>query len=271
MINENIKLWAPGEYNGAAPDFEPYMTTYILKDGDKKGAVLIIPGGSYSFVSWREAEPVAVWFNSLGYHAFVLYYSVSPNRYPKQISDATRAMCIIRDNAEKWNLDPNDITVCGFSAGGHLAATLGVHYDAECLKNIRGMESGKNKPNAMILCYPVITSGEYAHRGSFNALCGKGASNDLLYKMSLEKHVTENTPKTFIWSTFDDETVPVENSILFAQALKNAGVSCEIHLFPKGLHGLALCNKVTYDGDEEKINPYAGQWMDLCARWLSFK
>ncbi len=271
MLHETLELWEPGEYHGADPNFTPKLTTYVLKDGDKKGAILVLPGGSYGFTSWREAEPIAVWANSLGYHAFVLYYSVSPNRHPQPLCDASRAMCMIRDNAEQWNIDPDDITVCGFSAGGHLAASMGVHCNAPYLQQIPGMAPGKNKPNAMILCYPVITSGNHAHRGSFQTLCGKDAAAELLDEMSLEKHVTKDTPKAFLWATFDDGPVPVQNSLLFAAAMKEANVPFELHIFPEGLHGLSLCNKITYDGNEGMINLHAGQWQALCAQWLKDK
>lgn len=258
MISKIIKLWDKDTYQCYQESVEnlfiPTLNTYILNDSiksdnssnsRKRGAVLIIPGGGYAYTSPREAEPIALQFNAAGYHAFVLDYSVSPIKHPQPLLDASRAICIIRENANKWNVNPEKIAICGFSAGGHLAASLGVYWHKEYLGNVTGVEIGLNRPNVMILAYPVITSGQYAHRGSFINLLGEDASPELLYEMSLEHHISEKTPPAFIWHTFEDQAVPVENSLLFAQGLRNKNIPFELHIYPEGGHGLSLATEET--------------------------
>ncbi|HEX3046916.1 MAG TPA: alpha/beta hydrolase, partial [Bacillota bacterium] len=217
MINTKIELWPEGMYQrNNKEDFRPTLATYIL-DGDKsRGAVLICPGGGYGFVSEREGEPIALQFNAAGFQAFVLNYSVSPHRHPQPLLDVSRAMCLLRERAGSWKVDPKKIAVCGFSAGGHLAACLGVHWSKPYLQNAPGIMMGMNQPNALILSYPVISSREFAHRGSFENLLGEHADEDLLGEMSLERQVNPETPPVFIWHTYNDGLVPVENSLLFA-------------------------------------------------------
>lgn len=268
MIHEEMEIWQKGEYIGADKNFTPKLSTYILTGGDKKGAILILPGGAYQFTSWCESEPVAVWANSIGYHAFVLNYSVNPNKHPQPLLDVTRAMCIIRDNAKRWNLEDNKIAVCGFSAGGHLAASLGVYWRAPFLQGIAGMRKGKNKPNAMVLCYPVITSGDKAHRGSFDNLLGENASQQLMNEVSLEKHVSSDTPPAFVWSTFNDELVPVENSFLFVASMREINIPFELHIFPNGVHGLSLSTKETWRDNPDFVNSRTAEWTNLCEKWL---
>jgi len=269
MVHKTIKIWDDKEYFGADSNYIPKLDTYVLKDSDEsKGAVLILPGGGYAGCSWREAEPVAVWANSCNYHAFVLYYSVAPNRHPQPLLDVTRAMCIIRDNAKEWNVDPEKIAVCGFSAGGHLAASIGNLWDAPYLQEIKNMDKGKNKPNALILGYPVITGKEKSHGGSFKNLLGDNASQELIDELSLENKVSEKTPPTFLWSTFDDMAVPVENTLLFASALRKNNIPFELHIFPEGNHGLSLATKQTYDGNPRFIKPEVSVWTKLCKQWL---
>ncbi|NLB80115.1 MAG: alpha/beta hydrolase [Clostridiaceae bacterium] len=269
MIHKKIQIWDKGEYNGANPDYKPWIDTYILNNTSKKtAAVLVLPGGGYSFCSWREAEPIAVWVNSIGYHAFVLNYSVSPNRHPQPLLDVTRAMCIIRDNADQWNIDSDKIAVCGFSAGGHLAASIGTLWNEACLQNVSGMEEGKNKPNALILGYPVISGGKKAHRGSFRMRLGEDATQAEIEEKSLESRVSSVTPKTFIWSTFNDQAVPVENTLLFSCALRENNVPFELHIFPDGVHGLSLATKQTDDGNPKPDNPHVAVWTELCKKWL---
>lgn len=273
MIYKTIKIWEEnyaGKIKGNAA-----LTAYLRDNSPenvmnrKRPTVLICPGGGYEFVSDRENEPVAIKFLSEGFNAFTLKYEVAPSaRHPQPLLDISRAMWIIRENAQEWNVDINKIAVCGFSAGGHLAASLGVLWDEDCISELTGMPQGINKPNAMILCYPVITSGEYAHRGSFNNLLGTDMPSEQLYSMSLEKRVNESTPPAFIWHTFDDNTVPVENSLLFAAALREKGISFEMHIYNSGLHGLSLCSAETAAGIPEFINAHAGTWFDLCIGWL---
>jgi acetyl esterase/lipase len=229
---------------------------------------LVLPGGGYFFTSPREAEPIALQFNAAGFHAFVLDYSVSPTIHPQPLLDVSRAMCIIRNHAKDWKISSENIAVCGFSAGGHLAASLGVHWDKEYLDKVPGVKIGLNRPNALILGYPVITQGEYGHQASFENLLGKNPSQKLLYEMSLEHHVSNKTPPTFIWHTFADGSVSVENTLLFAQSLRRNKIPFELHVYPEGGHGLSLATKETATR-ENQINPHIATWMGLCIQWLN--
>ncbi|WP_298845680.1 alpha/beta hydrolase [Clostridium sp.] len=269
MINKTIDLWGNFPYeNKGNDDFRPTLDTYLLKGDKLRGAVVICPGGAYAYISLREAEPIAIKFNSAGFHAFVLYYSVAPNKYPQQLLDVSRTMCILRENSKEWKIDVDKIAVCGFSAGGHVAASLGVYWDETCLKGIPGIDVGKNNPNAQILCYPVITAGIFTHSESLRNLIGDNASNLLKEKMSLENNVSEKTPPTFLWHTFEDGSVPVENTLLFARALRNKKIPFELHIYPEGPHGLSLANEETEE-EGRGVYPNVATWMDLCITWLT--
>jgi len=276
MINQVIKIWDNTGYKPQEDELEPTLTTYVLDYSPemahmkKRPAVLICPGGAYIRTSDREAEPVAMKFAAEGFHTFILRYRTAPSKHPSPLLDVSRAMWIIRENAEKWNVDPDRIAVCGYSAGGHLTASLGVFWHEDWISEKIGMPKGINKPNALILNYPVITSGEYAHRGSFDNLLGRDASREKLESMSLELHVNKLTPPTFLWHTFDDEAVPVENSLMFANALRKQGVPFELHIYPEGRHGLSLCLYETAgQGDpEDWINDHDATWFGLCVEWL---
>ncbi len=268
MIHQIIKLWETAFYQIPGDEsFQPTLASYILDGPKSRGAVLICPGGGYHFTSEREAEPIALQFNAAGFHAFVVYYSVAPRRHPQPLLDVSRAMCIIRENADKWRVHPQKIAACGFSAGGHLAASLGVHWQKPYLQDIPGIQIGLNRPDALILCYPVITSGPYAHRGSFDNLLGANPSQALLDEMSLERQVTTKTPPAFIWHTFNDDAVPVENSLLFASELRTHGVPFELHIYPEGPHGLSLATEET-DNGSMGVHPHVATWMGLCVEWL---
>jgi acetyl esterase/lipase len=264
--NLTIDIWENLSYK-PVNDFRPTLTTYLLEGKKQRGSILICPGGGYSFTSPREAEPIALQFNAAGFHAFVLNYSVAPHKHPQPLLDVSRSMCIIRRNAVLWNLDTDNITVCGFSAGGHLAASLGVHWNHPLHSTVEGITLGENKPNKLILAYPVITSGPFSHQGSFENLLGKSPSMAMLQFMSLEKHISVSTPPTFIWHTFEDTVVPLENTLLFANGLRKNQIPFELHIFPKGGHGISLATDETSDFPEQCV-PHASRWMELCVEWL---
>lgn len=272
MHYEKINIWEGfhGAIEGKATlkIYIPDISNEIPSVRKRKG-VLICPGGGYEFVSDREAEPVALAYIAQGFNAFVLTYEVAPAvKHPQPLLDISRAMCMIRENAEKWNTKKDQIAVCGFSAGGHLAASLGVFWKEKYLQGMLCIPEGMNKPNALILSYPVITSqiGK-AHRGSFYSLLGENLEESVYSSMSLERYVSSDTPPAFIWHTFNDDTVPVENSLLFAQSMKNNNIPFELHIFPEGQHGLSLCDART--GNEDTyINRHAGKWLDLSVEWL---
>jgi acetyl esterase/lipase len=255
---EKIALW-PGATPGAAvDDFKPTLTKFLLPGDEARGAVIVAPGGGYGGQAAHEGEPVARFFNEQGYHAFVLLYRVTPHRNPEPLMDAARAVRLVRANAADWKVKPDKIAVLGFSAGGHLMGSLAVFFDGGDAASDDPVARISSRPDAAVLCYPVISSGKFAHVGSFENLLGKESTPEQRETMSLEKHVRPDTPPTFLWSTSDDSGVPVENSLLFAMALREKGIPFEMHVFPHGPHGLGLAPK----------DPVVSQWAPLCAQWL---
>ncbi len=254
------------------PEKLPTFTGFILQNykeycGDRKRpAVLVLPGGGYAFTSEREATPVALAFAAAGISAFVLRYTCAPGaRFPTQVIQALQAVKVIREHAEEWNIDPDKIAVCGFSAGGHLTASTGVFWNHEIMRE-HGFHGDAHKPNGLILCYPVITGGEKAHRGSFENLLGDQYSDEMIEFTSLEKQVTRDTPKSFLWHTYDDDGVPVENSLLFASALAENGVPFELHVYPHGYHGLSLANGLVNGPDG--VLPNVQTWVKFATEWV---
>ncbi|WP_010282104.1 alpha/beta hydrolase [Bacillus timonensis] len=252
------------------------LFTYILDnspsiDPDRKRPMIIIcPGGGYVHTSDREAEPVAIQMLSRGYHASVLRYSVEPTVFPTAICQLASAIGFIRENADTWNIDPNKIIVMGFSAGGHLSASLGVFWKEKFLTEQLTYSKEQIKPNGLILSYPVITSGPHAHEGSFRALLGdKFEDENQREFLSLENQVSDETPPTFLWHTASDNAVPVENSMLFAQSLLQHKVPLEMHIYPEGVHGLSLGTEETQlKGRDNHIQPEIENWIEMAARWV---
>jgi len=254
-------LLYPGKPPGSAVDdgFRPWLDPYPVATETSRGAVVICPGGAYSHRAPHEGAPVAERFNREGIHAFVLHYRVAPHRYPAALMDGIRAIRIVRSRAGEWNVDPERIAVLGFSAGGHLAASSGVLFTEAPDAIGDEVERIEGRPDALVLCYPVITSGPFANHGSFENLLGPGVSSVRRAEVSLELRVTEETPPAFLWHTSDDNGVPVENSLLFAQALHRHRIPFELHVFPHGPHGLGLA---------EEQDPRIAGWMDHCCAWL---
>lgn len=251
------------------------LHTYVIDNSPEvdvdrvRPSILICPGGGYGFTSDREAEPVALALAAEGYNAFVLRYSVSPSQYPQQLLEVSAAVAYVRRMAKVWHVDTDKIIVCGFSAGGHLAGHLGVAWQEQFIQDVLELNEAENKPNAMILGYPVITSGTFAHEGSFRNLLGEAYEQDK-EKVSLELLVSKLTPPTFIWHTFEDQAVPVENSMLFAQALKKYNIPFELHIYPKGGHGLSLCDQRTAKPDTDYlVNTHVGTWFRLAMEWMN--
>lgn len=216
--------------------------------------MLVLPGGGYARQADHEAEPVAEWLADLGIHAFVLRYRVAPDRHPAPLEDAKQAMLHIRSGAHGLAVDPGRVGVLGFSAGGHLAATL----STAVATGSTDLDVPASVPDLTVLCYPVVSYTQEVHQGSVDNLLGDAPSPDLLAEMSAELRVTAATPPAFLWHTADDAAVPVSHSFRYTAALLSAGVPAELHVFPKGRHGLGLA-------DEE---PGADQWPTLCAGWL---
>lgn len=246
MNQIRIQVWEKEEYTCPTDGtFIPFLTGYVHEEGDYPN-MLIVPGGAYMMVAAGEGELVAKRFYREGFNTYVLAYTCAlfdGNPIGKQpLKDLAKAVSLIRNRSKE------KLIVCGFSAGGHLSASLGVHWnDSEILpKNVKNAE--KIRPDAEILCYPVISSGEYAHKDSFVSLYGKDAADKQMEYASVEKNVTENTPPTFLWHTVTDADVPVENSLLYAKALKQVEVPFELHLFSKGPHGYSLADQEWADG-----------------------
>ena len=252
------------EINGFMPKLRAYIADRKCGNVGKKTrpAVLVCPGGGYEGCSAIEGEPVALRFVAEGYNAFVLNYAIAPkNHYPEPQKNASDAISFIRKNADKFDIDPERIVVVGFSAGAHLAASVATMWDEEPIKT----PDGSNRPNAAILCYPVISYKRSSHKASFENLCGDNI--ELCEKLSLEERVSDKTPPCFIWHTFSDGVVPVENSLLFGLALKKAKIPFEMHIFPDGPHGLSLATEETAC-NEVHINKRAQEWVGLSVKWL---
>lgn len=251
------------------------LVTYIQDHSqsigiEKRPLILVCPGGGYSFTSEREGEALALQFLAMGYHAAVLYYSCAPATYPAALLEVASSLVLIRKNAKEWHVDPEKIVVEGCSAGGHLAASYGMFWKEDIISSGIGLEGADRemlRPNAMMLCYPVITSGEFAHRDSFKNLLGERLE-ELEGKMSLENQVNEDTPPAFIWHTYEDPSVPVENSLLLVSAMRRAGIPVEFHMYPRGGHGLSLASRLTATPEGAAIQKECQSWIGLAHTWL---
>jgi acetyl esterase/lipase len=256
-------LWAhgaPGAKGTETADI-PAITLYAPPAEKATGAAIVVcPGGGYGALADHEGKPVAQWLNSLGVTAFVLRYRLGPRyHHPTMLRDAARAIRTVRANAQKWGLDPHRIGILGFSAGGHLASTAATHFDDGNPNAEDPVERVSSRPDAAILIYPVITlDGPYAHLGSRDNLLGPSPPKELIDLLSNEKQVTPRTPPVFLVHTNGDTGVPAENSLLFALALRRAGVPMELHLYEKGEHGFGLGGN----------DPVLRTWPDRCADWL---
>ena len=307
------------------------LTTYLLDITPKfavqeRPLVLVCPGGGYHFTSEREAEIVAMQFNAMGYHSAVLDYSCAPAQFPTALLELSKSVAYLRAHAKEWCIDPDKIAVLGFSAGGHLAASLGGFWNTEWFARIRqesaahatagaavvqatagadatqaaagadaahaevgttatqaadcatavattaltaALTADQIRPNRIILAYPVITTGEHAHRESINNLLGEARCSDSawLEKMSLEKQDLSDFPPAFIWHTSYDGSVPIENSLFLVAALAKYRKPLEYHVFPGNVHGMSLANWRTRSLERPMDTP-AKKWIELVHTWL---
>ena len=234
-MSEKTYLWKQKENNPSS------VTPFLLGGSEAHPAVLVIPGGGYGGVcESTEGSPVARKFNELGFHAFVLDYRVAPHRFPAPQQDALRAMRLIRANAKQWRVIPDRVAVCGFSAGGHLACSLGTISDQ--IPNVEhdSVDAENGVPDAMILCYGVLVLAPWSNQGTCRNLLGEMPEPEKLKLCSLEKQVGIHTPPAFLWHTISDQMVCFRNSVVFAQAMSGCNRPCELHLFPYGDHGMLL-------------------------------
>jgi len=241
----SFPLWsgpAPGALGNQDKDI-PTLTVYLPEPEKATGAAVVIcPGGGYGMLARHEGEDYARFLNEQGVAGFVLKYRLGSAgyRHPVMLEDAARAMRTVRARAAEWKVDPHRIAIMGSSAGGHLASTLLTHFDAGNPNADDPIERQSSRPDAGILCYAVITMGKYTHQGSKRNLLGDHPSDELVRNLSNELQVTKDTPPCFIWHTWEDGTVPVENSLQFAEALRRHGVPFALHIYEKGGHGLGL-------------------------------
>ena len=265
MKHETIDLLKqPTQYG-----FMPTLKTYILDNVESdrlRPAVIVFPGGAYRGCSYREGERIALGYNNAGFHSFVLNYRTAPHRYPASLIDAANAVRYVRSHSDEWKTDPDKIVIVGFSAGGHLAASLSTLWNNEKAFTNEEILSQRHKPNACILGYPVITSGEKAHAGSFENLLGEQATEEMLEFLSLENRVTEKTVPTFLWHTYEDMAVPVENSLLYAAALAKYRIPCELHIYPTGPHGLSRATDETVWSIPKFRRKY--DWLEQSCDWI---
>lgn len=258
------------------PNEKAHLTSYILEPSlvgstvwNKRPAVIVCPGGGYRTRSKRESEPIVMKYCAAGFHCFLLDYSVAPTGWPAPLCELSKAVRTVRGLADEYFIDPDKIFVCGFSAAGHLAASLGVYYDEPVIKDGSGCtNSGDNMPNGLILCYPVITGEDGKTHAGTKENFSEGLKPEKLEYFSLEKRVTPKTPKCFIWHTFEDSSVPVYSSMRFAEALLENGVEYELHIYPSGKHGLSLGNRLTMTEDKHYM-PYVSGWIDLSINWIN--
>lgn len=244
---------------------------YLLDDSaaihiHERPVIIVCPGGGYSFTSDREAEIVAMQYLAMGYHAAVLRYSVAPAVFPTAVLELGAAVKQIRQHSEAWHIDPHKIVASGFSAGGHVAASYCVFWDKAWVLERLGAEKEDLRPDGMILGYPVITSGEYAHHDSFHNLLGENYEAKK-QDVSLEHCVGEQVPRTFLWHTYEDEAVPVQNSLMLLGELVKHRIPTEFHMFEKGGHGLSLANRLTNNtGHGPQCAVQA--WVPLVHQWM---
>ena len=264
-----FEISIPGDLDGfGSARLECYLLSMSPKIRWKeRPAVILCPGGAYSFTNDRESEPMAMSFMARGFHAFSLRYSVDKGSWPAALRELALAVKTVRDHAAEWNVDPRRIVIAGFSAGGHLAAEFCCKWDTDWLCQSVGARAEELRPNALVLGYPVITAGEYAHGLSIENLLGEQDSAQLRQAVSLEKQVTDSVPPVFLWHTQTDEMVPVQNSLLFASALTEHGIPYELHIYPCGVHGLGLVNRCTVEHDRH-VNHYCGGWFDEACAFL---
>ena len=253
-----------------------YLTCYVNENTNeisysrKHPAMIVIPGGGYGMRSDRENEPIALQYLANDYCAFTLQYAITPAKFPTMLIESCMAVAYVRENANELNVNENAIACVGFSAGGHLCAMTGTMFNDPAVTKVLGEKSKLTRPDAVVLGYPVITGKEgIAHRGSFINLCGNDA--ELTNYLSVENRVTKDSAPAFIFHTSTDGVVPVQNSLIIANAYVDAGVPFALHVFEKGEHGLSLADLSVYSIERftgKVFSADVAKWVDLSITWL---
>ena len=269
MLHETVRLTVPGAEEAA--ELLTYAPSNFPELGPdrRRPALIICPGGGYHCLSDREAEPVALRFAGLGYAAFVLRYRVAPQGlWPLPQRQLLAAIDYVRTHAERYHADPAAVIPMGFSAGGHLAGCAGLMWNKPEVYRPLKKKSAAFRPDGVVMCYPVVTSGPMAHRGSMDNLLGDRVE-ELAETVSLEKRVRRGAPPFFLWHTADDTCVPVENTLLLAKALEARGVDVEARIYPHGRHGQSLADHTAFAPDEARhISVPCAVWVQHCDAWL---
>ena len=262
LAAESFPLWekdVPGALGTADKDI-PTLTVFKPAEGTANGSAMVIcPGGGYGGLAQHEGKDYAEWLAKHGVTCFVLKYRLGSAgyRHPVMLGDAARAVRLVRSQAEKFGIDSKRVGIMGSSAGGHLASTLLTHFDEGKADTSDSVEKQSSRPDVGILCYPVITLGEFTHAGSKKNLLGDNPSEELVKLLSNELQVTTTTPPTFLWHTYEDTGVVPQNSMMFAMALQKNKVPYELHVYEKGRHGIGLAN--------------GHPWTEQCLRWLKLR
>lgn len=259
-----IPLWpkgAPGALGDSSNDI-PTITPYVPGTNATGAAMVICPGGGYARLAPHEGRDYALWLNQHGLTCFVLRYRLGSHgyHYPAEFLDVERAIRWVRAHAAEYGIDPNRVGIMGSSAGGHLASMALTHFDDGHAGSSDPVERESSRPDLGILCYAVITMGKYTHHGSRMNLLGPNPSPKLVRKLSSELQVRDDTPPCFIWCTYEDKTVPMENSMMFAEALRKHGIPFDLHIYERGGHGMGLADKPPF------AHPHP--WANDCLYWL---
>ena len=264
-VQPPLPLWPNGPPGalGISSNDVPTLTPYLPDPGVATGAAIVVcPGGGYGGLADHEGRDYALWLSQNGVAGFVLKYRLGSHgyRHPAMLQDAARAVRLVRARAGDWQVDPKRVGIMGSSAGGHLASTLLTHFDAGKPDAGDPIERQSSRPDLGILCYAVITLGQHTHQGTKNNLLGKDPSSELVRWLSNELQVTKDTPPCFVWHTWEDTGVDVENSLGFAAALRQHWVPFDLHIYQKGAHGIGLQDKPPFAN--------AHPWARDCLFWL---
>ncbi len=266
MICEKIDLY--GDHRVMLYTYIPHWTT-VAGHYPSRAGVVVLPGGAYLMHGNCEGEPVAMGFAAEGYCAYLLKYSVAPHaQFPNSAADVCRALRLIRQKAGQWHQDPDKLALCGFSAGGHVAACVGTMWNRADLRAASGCQGAEGQPNALILGYPCITADLEGQAEMYKLLAGTHSMEELRDLASAERWVGPHTPPVFLWNLYRDKLVPVEHGLRFLTALAAHDVPFECHTYMEGNHGSGRNTAADAMGQLARDNPHVARWFTDCTEWL---